>query len=49
MVPGAIFIADNATSHREDLQSFIDLVLADERVDAMIATVGKGELVCRRR
>jgi predicted O-methyltransferase YrrM len=49
MVPGAILIADNATSHRDDLQSFIDRVLADDRVDAMVATVGKGELVCRRR
>jgi predicted O-methyltransferase YrrM len=49
MVPGAILIADNATSHREELQSFIDRVLEDDRVDAMVATVGKGELVCRRR
>jgi predicted O-methyltransferase YrrM len=49
MVPGAILIADNATSHREDLQSLIDRVLADDRVDAMVATVGKGELICRRR
>jgi caffeoyl-CoA O-methyltransferase len=49
MVPGAILIADNATSHRDDLQSLIDRVLADDRVDAMVATVGKGELVCRRR
>jgi caffeoyl-CoA O-methyltransferase len=49
MVPGAVLIADNATSHRDDLQSMLDRVLADERVDAMIATVGKGELVCRRR
>jgi len=49
MVPGAILIADNATSHRDDLQPMLDRVLADERVDAMVATVGKGELVCRRR
>jgi predicted O-methyltransferase YrrM len=49
MVPGAILIADNATSHRDDLQSMLDRVLADDRVDAMVATVGKGELVCRRR
>ena len=49
MVPGAILVADNATSHRDDLQSLLDRVLADERVDAMVATVGKGELVCRRR
>ena len=49
MVAGAILIADNATSHRDDLQTMLDRVLADDRVDAMIATVGKGELVCRRR
>jgi predicted O-methyltransferase YrrM len=49
MVPGGVLVADNATSHREDLQSLIDRVLDDDRVDAMVATVGKGELVCRRR
>jgi caffeoyl-CoA O-methyltransferase len=49
MVPGAILIADNATSHRDDLQPMIDRVFADDRVDAMVATVGKGELICRRR
>ncbi|MGB8195945.1 MAG: class I SAM-dependent methyltransferase [Acidimicrobiales bacterium] len=49
MVPGAILIADNATSHREDLQPMIDRVFADDRVDTMVATVGKGELLCRRR
>jgi caffeoyl-CoA O-methyltransferase len=49
MVPGAILIADNATSHRADLQPMIDRVFADDRVDAMVATVGKGELICRRR
>jgi predicted O-methyltransferase YrrM len=48
-VPGGILIADNATSHREELHSFIDRVLDDDRVDAMVASVGKGELVCRRR
>ena len=49
MVPGGILIADNATSHRDDLQLMLDRALSDERVDAMIATVGKGELVCRKR
>jgi caffeoyl-CoA O-methyltransferase len=49
MVPGAILVADNFTSHREDLQSMLERVLTDDRVDAMVATVGKGELVCRRR
>src|ERR1700689_2835276 len=49
MVPGAILVADNFTSHREELASLLERVLVDDRVDAMIATVGKGELVCRRR
>jgi predicted O-methyltransferase YrrM len=49
MVPGAILIADNFTSHRDELQSLLERVLVDDRVDAMVATVGKGELVCRRR
>ena len=49
MVPGGILIADNATSHRDDLHSMLDRALADERVDSMIATVGKGQLVCRKR
>jgi predicted O-methyltransferase YrrM len=49
MLPGAILVADNFTSHRDDLQSMLDRVLVDDRVDAMVATVGKGELVCRRR
>ena len=48
MVPGGILIADNATSHRDDLHSMLDRALGDGRVDAMIATVGKGELVCRK-
>ena len=42
-------MADNATSHMNDLRPMLDFALNDERVDSMIATVGKGELVCRRR
>jgi caffeoyl-CoA O-methyltransferase len=49
LVPGGILIADNATSHFNDLAPMLDVALNDERVDAMIVTVGKGELVCRRR
>ena len=49
MVTGAILIADNFTSHRDELQTMLERVLDDGRVDAMVATVGKGELVCRRR
>jgi cysteine synthase len=42
-------IADNAINHRETLQPMLDAALVDERVDALIATVGTGELVCRKR
>jgi len=48
MVSGGILICDNATSHEEALRPFIERVLADERVDATVMPVGKGELVIRR-
>jgi predicted O-methyltransferase YrrM len=49
LVPGGLLVADNAISHREDLQGMLDAALADERVDAMIVPVGMGELLCRKR
>jgi len=48
MVKGGIFIADNAINHYETLKPMIDKALADERVDALIVPIGKGELVCRK-
>jgi predicted O-methyltransferase YrrM len=48
LVAGGIFAADNAVSHQEYLQPFIDNALADERLDALVVPVGKGVLVCRR-
>lgn len=48
LVPGGIFTADNAISHQEYLQPFIDNALADERLDALVVPVGKGVLVCRK-
>lgn len=48
MVKGGIFIADNVISHAEVLQPFVEYVLADERVDAVVVPIGKGELLCRR-
>lgn len=48
LVPGGIFAADNAISHQEFLQPFIDNALADERLDALVVPVGKGVLVCRK-
>ena len=48
MAPGGILVADNAINHRAVLQPFLDKALSDERVDALIVPIGKGELVCRR-
>jgi predicted O-methyltransferase YrrM len=49
MVSGGILVADNAINHRQTLQPMLDRALADERVDALIVPIEKGELVCRRR
>ncbi len=48
LVTGGLLIADNAISHRDDLQPLIERVLADERVDALVVPIGKGELICRK-
>ena len=48
LVNGGILIADNAMSHRDDLQPLIDRALNDNRVDALVVPIGKGELVCRK-
>ena len=48
MVKGGILIADNAINHKETLQPMIDKALNDERVDSLIVTQGKGELLCRK-
>lgn len=49
LVPGGMLIADNAINHRETLQPMLDAALVDERVDALVVPIGKGELVCRRK
>lgn len=49
MVSGGLLAADNAINHRAILQPMIDRTLADERVDAMVATVGNGLLLARKR
>lgn len=48
LVPGGLLVADNALSHAEDLRPVIDEALEDDRVDALVVPIGKGELVCRR-
>jgi caffeoyl-CoA O-methyltransferase len=48
LVPGGLLVADNAINHKETLQSMLDRALSDNRVDALIVPIGKGELVCRK-
>lgn len=48
LIPGGLLIADNAINHRETLQPLLDRALEDERVDALIVPIGKGELLCRK-
>jgi len=49
MVPGGMLVADNAINHQATLQPMLDRALRDDRVDALIVPIGKGELLCRRR
>ena len=48
LVAGGLLVADNAINHSDTLQPMLDRALTDERVDALIVPIGKGELVCRR-
>lgn len=49
LVPGGILIADNAINHQATLQPMLTRALQDQRVDALIVPIGKGELLCRRK
>jgi caffeoyl-CoA O-methyltransferase len=48
LAPGGFFVADNVISHQAELEGFIERALSDERLDALIAPVGKGLLIGRR-
>ena len=48
MVKGGILIADNAINHYETLKPMLDKALTDQRVDALIVPIGKGELLCKK-
>ncbi|MBK6644244.1 MAG: hypothetical protein IPG44_00590 [Anaerolineales bacterium] len=48
LVKGVLLVADNAINRREALKPMLDRVLNDERVDALIVPIGKGELMCRK-
>ena len=48
MVKGGLLVADNAINHYKILKPMIEKALSDERVDALIVPIGKGELLCRK-
>jgi predicted O-methyltransferase YrrM len=48
LVTGGILVADNITSHEEELRPVVEHALADKRVDAVVVPIGRGELVCRK-
>jgi caffeoyl-CoA O-methyltransferase len=48
LVPGGLLVADNAIDHRPALEVMLARALDDQRVDALIVPVGKGELLCRK-
>ena len=48
LVHGGYLIADNAINHRETLAPMLEKALRDPRVDAMVAPIGKGLLICRK-
>ena len=48
LVPGGLLVADNIISHADSLREFTNRALSDDRVDAVVVPIGKGELLCRR-
>lgn len=48
LVAGGILIADNVISHQEALEPFVEKAQNDDRVDALVVPIGKGELVCKK-
>ena len=48
MVKGGLLVADNAINHHDTLKPMLERALQDERVDALVVPIGKGELICRK-
>lgn len=49
MVSGGILVADNAIGIEDRLGPMLKRALTDDRVDALVVPIGKGELVCRKK
>jgi caffeoyl-CoA O-methyltransferase len=48
LLKGGILVADNVISHEEILRPWVEKILEDGRVDALVVPIGSGELVCRK-
>ena len=48
LVPGGLLAADNVISHADALGPLVERAYADDRVDAVVVPIGKGELLVRR-
>jgi predicted O-methyltransferase YrrM len=49
MITGGILVADNAIDYATILGPMLERALSDDRVDALVVPIGKGELVCRKK
>ena len=48
LVPGALVLADNVISHRDEMADFLAAVALDRRIDAVVVPIGMGVLLARR-
>lgn len=49
LLPNGMLVADNVTSHKDELTEFVNHARNDQSVDAIVLPVGKGLLVCIKR
>ena len=49
LVPGALVLADNVVSHRDEMADFLDAVEADCELDSVVVPIGMGVLLARRK
>jgi caffeoyl-CoA O-methyltransferase len=47
--PGGLLVADNLSSHADDLAPFREAALGDPRLEGLVVPIGRGELVAVRR
>ena len=48
LVPGALVLADNVISHRDEMADFLAAVAVDPRIDSVVVPIGMGVLLARR-